>query len=121
MAQFMKRISTHVLDIARGYPAKDNGGATGEARVCRRVETGAFVADGCGWTVRSIAAGERDASRGALPGIVRYGELSTRARNRGVVSDCGDYLSGARGGIAISHSVAAEPARLYDVPGKLIG
>ncbi len=23
MAQFMKRISTHVLDIARGYPAKD--------------------------------------------------------------------------------------------------
>src|SRR5260370_16471275 len=79
----------------------------------------AFVAHGCGWAVRSIAARKRGSSRWTLPNIFRYGELPARSRDRRLVSDFGDHVSGGRRRIAISYPVAPEPEWLYAVPRKL--
>ena len=116
----MKRISTHVLDTARGKPAEDvpvqsrtaaNRRASG-ASLLRRAPMKTAAALNCCRRTKLFA-----------PGIYRLafdtGTYYRSAERRGTVSRRPNYVSGARRRIAFSHSAAAEPAWLHDVSGKL--
>ena len=119
MAVGMKRISTHVLDTARGKPARGV-----PVRLEQQEKSGNWVPLGSARTDQDgrcaqLLPDDKVLSAGLYRLTFDTGSYFAAAEDRGFVSGGGNYVSGAGWRNPFSYSAAAEPERIYDLPGKL--
>ena len=117
----MNRISTHVLDTARGKPATGFARASGAAGSVRQLGGVDLGAHRSGWPLWSTAFGREHPSRRNLPFDVRYGRLFCwQQKIDGLYPVVEITFRSARRRIAFPHSTAVESERIHNLPGKLI-